>query len=206
MTSSWLNFLCKDSLSSNKVTLQVGLPKWLSGWRICQQCRRPGCEPWAGKIPWRRKWQLTRISCLENSIDRGAGQAAVCGMAKSRTQLSDSRYKYWALRIQYIFLGDTVQFITLTNLCLVSFIILVYRLVNWDSERSNNSLWVTQQARDGKEDLNLISQAPRGVPFPLKCCCLQIMKLLSELGEVWSLKGELGSQVAAIKLVVTGQK
>ena len=26
-------------------------------WRICLQCRRPGFNPWAGKIPRRRKWQ-----------------------------------------------------------------------------------------------------------------------------------------------------
>ena len=27
--------------------------------RICLQCRRPGFDPWVGKIPWRRKWQPT---------------------------------------------------------------------------------------------------------------------------------------------------
>ena len=26
---------------------------------ICLQCRRPGFDPWVGKIPWRRKWQPT---------------------------------------------------------------------------------------------------------------------------------------------------
>ena len=34
---------------------------WLSGKRICLQCRRcsgdPGFNPRIGKIPWRRKWQ-----------------------------------------------------------------------------------------------------------------------------------------------------
>ena len=25
------------------------------------QCRRPGFDPWVGKIPWRRKWQPTPI-------------------------------------------------------------------------------------------------------------------------------------------------
>ena len=24
--------------------------------RVCLQCRRPGFNPWIGKIPWRRKW------------------------------------------------------------------------------------------------------------------------------------------------------
>ena len=28
---------------------------------VCLQCRRPGFDPWAGKIPWRRKWQPTPV-------------------------------------------------------------------------------------------------------------------------------------------------
>ena len=27
-------------------------PSWL-------QCRRPGFDPWVGRIPWRREWQHT---------------------------------------------------------------------------------------------------------------------------------------------------
>ena len=29
--------------------------------RICLQCRRPGFNPWVGKIPWSRKWQPTPV-------------------------------------------------------------------------------------------------------------------------------------------------
>ena len=29
--------------------------------KMCQQCRRPGFDPWVGKIPWRRAWQLTPV-------------------------------------------------------------------------------------------------------------------------------------------------
>ena len=29
--------------------------------RIHLQCRRPGFDPWVGKIPWRRKWQPTLV-------------------------------------------------------------------------------------------------------------------------------------------------
>ena len=42
----------------------LGLPKWLSGKESssqCQRCRRHRFDPWVGKIPWRRKWQSTRI-------------------------------------------------------------------------------------------------------------------------------------------------
>ena len=28
---------------------------------VCLQCRRPGFDPWVGKIPWRRKWQPTPV-------------------------------------------------------------------------------------------------------------------------------------------------
>ena len=28
---------------------------------ICLQCRRPGIDPWVGKIRWRRKWQSTPV-------------------------------------------------------------------------------------------------------------------------------------------------
>ena len=38
------------------------LPLQLSQKRICLQCRRPGFDPWVGKIPWRRKWQTTPVS------------------------------------------------------------------------------------------------------------------------------------------------
>ena len=38
-----------------------GLPWWLRWLRISLQCRRPGFDPWHGKIPWRRKWQLTPV-------------------------------------------------------------------------------------------------------------------------------------------------
>ena len=31
------------------------LPLWLSWERIRLQCRRPGLDPWVGKIPWRRE-------------------------------------------------------------------------------------------------------------------------------------------------------
>ena len=34
------------------------LPWWLSGKESMCQCRRHGFDPWDGKIPWRRKWQL----------------------------------------------------------------------------------------------------------------------------------------------------
>ena len=33
--------------------------------------KRCGFNPWLGKIPWRRKWQLTPTFFLGNPTDRG---------------------------------------------------------------------------------------------------------------------------------------
>ena len=57
----WLYFcVCIDVC----VCVVGGLFRWLSGERICLQCgkhRRCGFDLWIGKIPWRRKWQLTPV-------------------------------------------------------------------------------------------------------------------------------------------------
>ena len=36
-------------------------------WRIGLQCRRPGFDPWVGKIPWRRAWQWESHGFSEES-------------------------------------------------------------------------------------------------------------------------------------------
>ena len=41
--------------------LDSRLPWWLRWSRICLQCRRPGSDPWVGKIPWRRDWPPTPV-------------------------------------------------------------------------------------------------------------------------------------------------
>ena len=39
-----------------------GLPRWLSGKKkICLPSKRHGFDPWIGKIPGKRKWQLTLV-------------------------------------------------------------------------------------------------------------------------------------------------
>ena len=61
-----------------------GLPWWCKWPRIClpvQEMEKTRFDPWVGKISWRRKGQ-TSISCLENSMDRGAWRATVHGIAK----------------------------------------------------------------------------------------------------------------------------
>ena len=56
--------------------------------RICLQCRRPRFDPWLGRPLKKGMAYPLQYSRLENSMDRGAWQATVHGVAKSRTPLS----------------------------------------------------------------------------------------------------------------------
>ena len=73
--------------------MPVGSPCGASGKDSACQCRRHkkrGFNPWVGKIPWRKKMAIhASVSCLENSMDRGAWWATVHGVAKSQTRLRD---------------------------------------------------------------------------------------------------------------------
>ena len=75
----------------------IGFPGGSDSREICQQCGRPGSDPWVGKIPWRSEvsglgrspgeWNgyPFQYSGLENSMDRGAWQARIHEVAKSQT-------------------------------------------------------------------------------------------------------------------------
>ena len=45
--------------------------------------KRPGFDPWVGKIPWRRACNPLQYSCLENPMDRGAWWAMVHRVTES---------------------------------------------------------------------------------------------------------------------------
>ena len=49
----------------------------------------PGSIPGSGRYAGEGNSNPVQYSCLENPLDRGAWQATVCGVAKSRTQLSN---------------------------------------------------------------------------------------------------------------------
>ena len=49
-----------------------------------------GLIPGSGRSPEVVNGNSLKYSCLENSIDRGAWQATVCGIAKSWTRLNTS--------------------------------------------------------------------------------------------------------------------
>ena len=44
----------EDPLETGKLPIP-GFLKFPGGLRICLQCRRPGFDPWIGKIAWRRE-------------------------------------------------------------------------------------------------------------------------------------------------------
>ena len=54
----------EDFLENGQATHSsiLGLPLWLSWYRICLQYGRPGLDPWVGKIPWRRERLPTPVS------------------------------------------------------------------------------------------------------------------------------------------------
>ena len=48
-------------LSQQEYWSGKGLPWWFRWQSVCLQYGRHGFDPWVGKIPWRRKWQLTPV-------------------------------------------------------------------------------------------------------------------------------------------------
>ena len=87
-------YLCYDMdesmvlhLRAPKISSMIlRLPRWLSGKESTCQGRRLKFNSWVGKIPWRRNWQTTLVSCLGNPMDRGPRRATQSmGVEKSWT-------------------------------------------------------------------------------------------------------------------------
>ena len=54
----------------------------------CRRCKRLGFHPWVGKLPWRRKWQLTAVFLPGKFHGQRNLWPAVHGVTKSRRWLS----------------------------------------------------------------------------------------------------------------------
>ena len=68
------------------------LPRWLSGEEPacqCRRCRKWQFNPWVGKIPWRRKWQLTSVFLPGESH----GQRSLVGYSPWGRKESDTTEK-----------------------------------------------------------------------------------------------------------------
>ena len=59
-----------------------GLPRWLRGNEPACSEGDAGLSPGSGRLPWRRKWQLTLIFLLENPIVRGVWEATAHGLVE----------------------------------------------------------------------------------------------------------------------------
>ena len=58
-----------------------------------------GLSPGLGRSPGEGNGTPLQYYCLENPMDRGAWQAAVYGVAKSRTRLSDFTLLHFILKL-----------------------------------------------------------------------------------------------------------
>ena len=76
-TSSTSLFAC--------ISLLREFPRWLGGREFTCQCRRCRFDPWVEKNPGEGNGNPLQYSCLEHSMDRGAWQVTVHGVAKRWT-------------------------------------------------------------------------------------------------------------------------
>ena len=67
----------------------MGLPWWLSGKESTCNAGDQGSIPVLERSLGEGNGNSLQCSCLKNPMDRGAWQAAVHGVAKSRTRLSE---------------------------------------------------------------------------------------------------------------------
>ena len=78
-------FIC-CSFPGGYMSFIYELPRWLSGKESAYQCRRHRrheFDPWVRNTPGRGNGNPFQYSCLGNPLDRGAGWAAVHGVAES---------------------------------------------------------------------------------------------------------------------------
>ena len=80
----WVRFLGQeDPLEEGMQPTPVFLPGESQGQR------RPGFNPWVGKMPWRREGQPTLVVLPGESHGQRSLVATVDGITKSQTRLSD---------------------------------------------------------------------------------------------------------------------
>ena len=72
----------------------MGFPGGSEGKASACSVQDPGSIPGLGRSPREGNGNSLQYSCLENSMDGGAWQATVCGVAQSRTRLSDFTFTF----------------------------------------------------------------------------------------------------------------
>ena len=79
------------NISPHQIISILHTTRWISGKESVCRCRRhrsTGAIPGSGRSPGEGTGNPLEYSCLENPMDRGAWQATVQGVTKSRAQLS----------------------------------------------------------------------------------------------------------------------
>ena len=66
-----------------------GLFWWFRQQRNCLQCRRPGFDPWIGKIQWRKEWQSTPVFFPGKSYGQCSLVGCIPQVTKSQPRLSN---------------------------------------------------------------------------------------------------------------------
>ena len=75
----------------------TGLFRWLSGKECAFQCRKCGFDTWVRKIPWRRKWQPTPVSCLENLWTKEPGRLQSTGSQRVRHDWATNTFTFTSI-------------------------------------------------------------------------------------------------------------
>ena len=87
------NLLTLQTLSESKFLFLLEYPQGFPGGSDSKESAHHagdlGSIPGLGRSPGEENGNPLQYSCLENLMDRGAWQATVHGVAKSRTRLSD---------------------------------------------------------------------------------------------------------------------
>ena len=87
----WLSdiALCIYTTTSLSIHLSIDVPGGSDGKASAYNAGDPGLIPGLGRSPGEGNGNPLRYSCLENLMDRGAWWAAVHGVTKNRTKLSN---------------------------------------------------------------------------------------------------------------------
>ena len=85
----------QESYASRLRVKTVMLPRWLSVKNPPANAGDVGSIPGLGRFPGEGNGYPFQYSGLENPMDRGAWQATIHGVAKSRTGLSDFHFPCW---------------------------------------------------------------------------------------------------------------
>ena len=76
--------------------VDLGIPAWLSGKEPAGQCRRPGFDPFIGKITWRTEWLPTPVFLPGKSHGQGPGGLYSPGSCKESDTTEHTRMKQTA--------------------------------------------------------------------------------------------------------------